>query len=282
MLSKAVGGGDWTAATGLLESGADPSWAIVDAARRGDTEGLSWLFDRGAVAAGRPGTRALLWALRTDNPELAALLRAHGADLNGSDPSGITLLMSTAAATTKERRANHVLSALLDAGADPNAGSLAGRTALLFAVKANRLKAIQRLLEAGAEVDVRDRDGWTPLMLAARDGLEQAVEDLLEAGADPNVRSAAGWTPLMWAAWWGHLGIVESLLAAGADPNQSSYVGGTALIRAVQTGRRLVVLKLLSAGASRDGELGGVDALGWARVGGRSHLVRVLKRSGRR
>lgn len=278
VLSEALARGDTAVAARVFEAGTDPSWAIVDAARRGDESGLRWLFERGAVATGRPGTRALLWALKSENAELAPLIRAHGGDLDAGDPSGVTLLMSTAAATTKEKRANHVVSALLEAGADVDARSLSGRTALFFAVKADRLKAVRHLLEAGAEVESRDRDGWTPLMLASRDGRQKIVSRLLAAGADPNAQSDAGWTALMWAAWHGHVAVAEELLAAGADPNRQSYAGGTALVRAVQAGRRQVASALLAAGALDSGQLAGIDATEWARSSGRGYIVRLLER----
>ncbi len=278
VLSEALAVGDQTLAASALEAGADPSWAIVDAARREDVESLRWLFERGAAAAGRPGTRALLWALRSEDPELAAMVREHGGELDATDPAGVTLLMSMAAAPTKQKRAYHILSALLDAGADVNARSRAGRTALMLAVKADRMRVIRRLLEAGAEVDARDQDGWTPLILAARDGRSRTVAKLLEAGADSNAVSDSGWTALMWAAWHGHVPVVERLLAAGADPNRSSYAGGTALIRAVQAGRPRVVAQLIAAGADRGERFAGLDATEWARLSGRRYLFGVLRR----
>ena len=276
----ALAGGDLEAVEGLLDDGVEPALAIIDATKRADADGLRWLFERGVVADGRPGARALLLALRAENDELAALLRAHGAHLDGVDPAGATLLMAMAGAETNQKRAYRILSGLIDSGADVNARTRTGGTALLFAAKADRFKVLRRLLAAGAEVDARDRDGWTALMLAARDGRQRTVVKLLEAGADPNAMSDAGWTALMWVAWHGHLRIAEELLEAGADPNLGSFAGGTPLVRAVQTGRRRMVLTLIAGGARADGELAGADTLEWASFGRRGYLMPALRFAG--
>lgn len=275
VLMEALESGDRELAARVFDAGVDPALAVVDAARRGDLDALRWLVDRGAVIGGKAGTRALLRARRSGNPELEPFLRAHGADLDDTDTFGRTLLMSAAAETTKE--AARLVSALIEAGADVNKKSPAGRTPLLFAVKSDRPKIVRALLAAGAEVDARDGDGWTPLMLAARDGRLRTVVLLLAAGADPNAQSSLGWTALMWASWYGHLGVAGELLEAGADPNRSSSVGGTALVRAVQAGRRRVVALLIAAGARSDGELAGVSAEQWAHLGGRLYLLPALR-----
>lgn len=280
-LESALATRELSAAARMLDAGVDPAQAIIDATRRRDAEALRWLFARGVVASGRPGARALLVALGGGSPEIVELLRAHGADLDAAEGSGITLLMSMAADQDDRKRSQRVVAALIDQGADVDKRSLAGRSALLLAVKADKAKSVRRLLEAGAEVDARDRDGWTPLMLAARDGRTDLVEDLLAAGADPSALSDTGWTPLMWASWYGHTAVIERLLGAGADPDLASYVGGTALIRAVQAGRPNVVAILLAGGADPGARLFGLDAFGWARVGDQARLLRMLRRAGR-
>ncbi len=278
-LDRALEARNFDAATVLLDADVDTSRAVIDASRRGDVVALDWLFERSVDVDGRRGARALLAALVAEQDEAVERLRAQGADLDAAESSGVTLLLSTAADQSDRKRSQRMLSALAEHGADIDRATLAGRTALFLVVKANKPKSVRRLLEAGVRVDTPDRDGWTPLMLAARDGRTAIVGDLLDAGASPNVESGTGWTPLMWASWFGHLPTVERLLAAGADADQRTHVGGTALIRAVQTGRFQVVVALLEAGANPRAKLGGLDALGWARAGGRGLLLRTLRRA---
>lgn len=276
-LREAVEERDESRVAELLAAGVEPARAIVALARLGDDEGLEWLFAEGATVEGRPGARALLYAISSEKSSTADLLRRQGADLDGTDDSGVTLLMAAATRGARGR----TLQTLVENGADVNARSLAGRTPLLIAAKADRPLGVGRLLSGGAEVDTPDRDGWTPLMLAARIGSKPIVDLLLDAGADPNTSSALGWTPLMWASWNGHTTVLRRLLEARADPNFGTHVGGTALIRAVQAGRPNVVGALVEAGARPQTQFGGLDAFGWARVGGRTGILRILRR-GRR
>lgn len=273
-LEAALQLGDFEGARRLVENGTDPTHSLISSARRGEPATVEWLLDAGADVSGRLGARALLYALKQQDPSVAELLRAHGADVDGADASGVTLLMAMARSDAPRRRTQR---ALLDAGANVNAKSLSGRTPLMFAVRSGRPMDVRLLLSSGADVDATDRDGWSSLMLAVRDGRLPLVDELLTAGADPAVASAIGWTPLMWAAWLGHSLVLDRLLAAGADPNQGNEVVGTPLLRAVQARRLHLADRLLAAGARADSLLGGVDVLGWAELSGNPSLLRMIR-----
>lgn len=170
-------------------------------------------------------------------PELASFLIQCGADPNGRDTYGNTVLMNLfqwywhdSEDETNLRR----LQVLLDAGADMCATNRAGDTALMVALTHNEtsLEMVARLLDAGADVNARNAHGVTPLMHfmahrheSSRDG-EEILTLLLDAGADINAQTyptaplkRRGWTALMYATMQGdeYPAASKMLLEAGAD-----------------------------------------------------------------
>ena len=134
---------------------AEPSLPLTRAVESGELAQIRMLLDRGTdlEEAGADGWRAVIWAVRQDQPD--------------------------------------ILRALLAAGADPNA-PVTGRngwTPLMHAIHTRqsaesattRLGAIQALLDAGADPNARSRKGGTPLIMAAGYGATDMVELLLDA-----------------------------------------------------------------------------------------------------
>ena len=149
---------------------AEPSLPLTRAVESGELAQIRMLLDRGTdlEEAGADGWRAVIWAVRQDQPD--------------------------------------ILRALLAAGADPNA-PVTGRngwTPLMHAIHTRqsaesattRLGAIQALLDAGADPNARSRKGGTPLIMAAGYGATDMVELLLDAGANPRLQTPDGGTAL--------------------------------------------------------------------------------------
>lgn len=131
-----------------------------------------------AVARGQFGFSAMNVQDSYFDPDLFALLLAHGADVNAAADDGITLL--------------HVIgdpapvALIVASGGNLEARDKDGRTPLLAQLE--------------------------------EPGREDVVAALLDAGADPNVRGNRGQTPLSLAQEYFHPGLVAQLEAHGAMP----------------------------------------------------------------
>src|SRR5262245_61233119 len=84
----------WTAVAALVGLGAARDVRLVDAVRQGDVRAVRTLLtDHVDVNSRYPdGSTALAWAVYADNPEVAALLIAGGADLDAANDYGETPL----------------------------------------------------------------------------------------------------------------------------------------------------------------------------------------------
>ena len=124
--------------------------------------------------------------------EAVKLLLGAGADINLHHPEHGSLLHLAARAEEGEV----LVGLLLDAGADPNGKDPNGDSVLPLVF--HRPKVVERLLDGGANVDSRDSDGRTALYLAIgtsnKPGYPETVELLLDRGADPHA-DAGGRTP---------------------------------------------------------------------------------------
>jgi ankyrin repeat protein len=151
-------------------------------------------------------------ASRTGKVEAVKVLLAHGANVNGSEPShGQTALMWAAAEGNVG-----VVETLIKAGADLHKRLDSGFTPLLFAVREGQTGVVQALLKAGADVnetvqnkrsfgspsqgETPPRNGASALVLAVENGHFELASYLLDAGADPNA-AAQGWTALHAITW---------------------------------------------------------------------------------
>jgi ankyrin repeat protein len=184
------------------------------------------------------GFTALLYSARKGCLDCAKYLVAAGADVNLTDPDGVTpLLLATL-------NLNFDLAAfLVRSGAEIDKWDLWGRSPLYAAVDMNTLpvggradrpststttalQLMAMLLEAGANPNLQlklfppyrslrdDRGadqlltvGTTPLLRAAKAGDAEAMRLLLAHGANPSLPNAAGITPLMAAAGNGSAGL---------------------------------------------------------------------------
>jgi ankyrin repeat protein len=160
----------------------------------------------------RGGSTPLLFAARSGDAESVRLLLAAGADVNDTQPDGMSAL--TLAAHSGNGPAGHLL---LEKGADPNAAGI-GYTALHAAVLRGDLSLVKDLLVHGANPNAvitkgtplrrNNQDfnlpatllGATPYWLASKYIEADIMRALLAGGADPKATIPDGTTPLMAAA----------------------------------------------------------------------------------
>jgi ankyrin repeat protein len=213
-------------------TGPTPPWVPPNAG--GGSHGLGIIRggwpERGARDAIPGAMTALLYAARDGRAELARMLLAAGADVNGPDANAITPLLM---AITNDHM--DVARVLLDAGADVDAADFWGRTPIWAAVEI-RNRDYSRANEFGID----------------RDAALAVVRTLLERGANPNPRTKeippirrwvtslgdltwvnfTGQTPFIRAALSGDITVMRLLLDHGADPTITTFGGTTALMAA--------------------------------------------------
>ena len=104
-----------------------------------------------------------------------------------------------------------VAALLLAHGADINARSTNSirNTPLHAAVAGGRVETALALIEAGADVNAADGGGHTPLHIAAEGGYVPIVEALLRRKADPHAVDAEDRTPLARAAARNHAAVID-------------------------------------------------------------------------
>ena len=183
---------------------------IHDAARKGDQAKVVALLEQNpelVFSKDKFGNTPLHLAALHNQPAIAALLLANGADVNARN---------------------------IDEHRIPRAAN-AGETPLTLALLSYQHKEmLELLLTHGADVNIMLSDGDTPLHRATKRDRPDDVELLLANGADPNARGYNWQTPVHLAVWATETRILEILLDYGADPNVEDRWGDTRLC----TGRK--------------------------------------------
>jgi len=208
----------------------------------------------GATAAARPAFRMrpgydpnkvytpLHYAAALPTPEIAALLIAHGADVNAEDGFGTTPLLAAAVGS-------HLATVrlLIAHGANVRASEhVSGQNALMRGI--HDVEVARLLLDHGLEVNARDRNGRTALMQCYTAPLAGL---LIERGADVNARDVLGHTALMTAVQSFQTPYVALLLQHGANVNIADNQGNTPLSLANAMRATALVKLLTAAGAKR-------------------------------
>jgi uncharacterized protein len=255
----------------LLGAGADPNTALPEgetvlmtAVRAGDVKVVSRLIAGGArldATENFHGETPLIWAAATDRAEIAKVLIAAGADVNGRSRQD-----------SFSRRAQGLT--ILPLGS---------WTPLMYAAREGALQTATVLLDAGADIDLTDPDGTTALAVAIINLKFDVAAMLIRRGANPNIADSTGMTPLYAAVdmntitWTFGLpepkaspdvtafDVVKLLLEHRADPNarlkstiaqrlhttgdEAIGEGSTAFMRAAKSGDVKVMRLLLEHGA---------------------------------
>ena len=130
-------------------------------------------------------------------------------------------------------------------------------TALWWAARCGNDHVVKALLQAGANVDALSVSQKTPLWIAAYEGHEVVVATLLRAGADANIADEDKETPLRTAAEQKHGRIVKDLIRWGGKLTGI----GDSLDLSIFTGSSKIRDLLEAAGMVETGGLFGLDIL---------------------
>ncbi|XP_066906876.1 putative ankyrin repeat protein RF_0381 [Halyomorpha halys] len=157
----------------------------------------------------KKGQTALHIASANGFLEVVKVLMQSGAGIDIQDDDGVTALMASA------KKANNIVSYLLNSGADQTFQCKSGWTALHYATDGGCTECTLTLLSNGAKLNKKDIEGYTSLHLAARRGHLGVVTALVDRGADLRAKNIRGWTPLMEASYHDHLDTVKLFIDRG-------------------------------------------------------------------
>ena len=156
-------------------------------------------------------TRRLAEAARNGHLVGAQTLVARGANVNGLDKEGDSVLMAAVRFNQPD-----IVQFLENNGAKADA-----KTELMAAALMGRPAVAEKLLDGGLSANTKDRDGDTALAYAAQWGHVEVVKILLAHGADVNNRNVRRENPLYWTAHCREPGkrqqIFQMLRQAGAQ-----------------------------------------------------------------
>ena len=193
-------------------------------------------------AAEKDDRSVLMIASSNADPNIAALLLDHGAEIGAQDHEGRTALFYATLSNAPE-----TVATLLQRGSYPNNQSTRGETPLICAARHAGAGSVKLLLEHGADFRRQDSAGRTPLSYSVDRDKPEIVIMLLQAGSDVDHRSKIKCTPLMYAIKRGCEQNIKLLLEAKADIELEDEGGRTALSYAADNNMEDVVRLLNSA-----------------------------------
>jgi ankyrin repeat protein len=225
-----------------------PRMSLIQAARVGDLDVIKELIELGEdINQDVVGCTALHYAVFYNRKEVIEFLIASGANLNATNPSGLTPL-----AWAVERGYADLAWMLLEAEADPAIGDKTnGLTPLHKATKLKNYEMVDTLLSINTEenewckVDAQTKDGSTAAYFAAYQGSVDILKLLIECGANVNALTTEGKVSLLHRAAAGNqIEAVKVLLENHANINHADSLGRTALYHAA-VGGFMDIVKLL-------------------------------------
>ena len=142
------------------------------------------------------GSTAAIQAAQLGNTDMLRLLILHGANLAIRNKQNSTVLLAGAHSNNPE-----IVAILKDSGVDLNARQGLKKLPVLFiAIQMLKTEYAKALVRAGAEVNFLGVNELTPLMMACNLDDQELVEALFEAGADPNYVTSDGFSAFTVAA----------------------------------------------------------------------------------
>ena len=302
-LWREISEGSADSAQSLLAEGADANFRGPDGrtllmAAAGMNSKVLLLLNHGATVDARTanGDTALMFAADRYDAASVKLLLARGADPNGVDAAGNSVLIRAAASRQDWREEREPLvEMLLSAQADVNRANASGVTALMLMAGAGN-PAFTALLERKPSIDARDSDGNTALLYAARHAVRgaqfEALAALVARRAAVNLTNRRGETALILSATQFIPDAVHLLLEHHADIDAKTNEGRTALMRAIDAPKDFdnehgivyspkIAQLLIDSGAQvnvRDNQ--GNTALSLALSRGYSETAAALRRAG--
>src|SRR3989338_6151041 len=178
--------------------------ALLEAAEKGDVEGVKISLDKGANIEAKGDYRndtALIKAATRGHEEIVKVLLIKGAKADERDKFGATALMYTAS-----EGYIIIVQVLIENGADVNAKDNYGRTALIDAVYDNYHEIVKILVSKGAEVNGADNSGATAWVYAVERGYTEITKLLKTVGA------VEKWDTLEWSGQYSHQKTFKELI----------------------------------------------------------------------
>lgn len=211
-------------------------------------------------AVDRYGLTPLHSAALYGHRDIGELLIEAGGDVDANPVIGTPLHSAGSEPHTRgERIGKQEVAALLIAhGADVQAVDGAGRTPLHEAAEGGMTRVARMLIDKGACVDARMKSDATTLHVAALFAREQVAALLVANGADVNAKQYDGMTALQEVAGTDQgtagrrEGIAKALIANGADVNSKDIRGVTPLRMAETSGNKGMAELLRRHGAVRE------------------------------
>jgi ankyrin repeat protein len=224
-------------------------------------------------------TQPLCAAAVSGNVACVKFLVSRGANVNGTDADGTTVLLRAF-----ESGNFACVKFLVSRGAHLNRKSGELNAAFFTAARLGSVDCLKFLVKNGADIHTRQTGYWacSAFTYAASSRNADFVRYFLSMGFDVNEKDAQGETPLMDAARTGGLGCMKVLLSHGADVNANDNYGNTALMFSINYIQNADCTKLLIASGanvnarSSDGD----EALSRAAWRGWPEFIRILIAAG--
>lgn len=192
--------------------------------KNGDgTEVVEFLLNKGADAEGvnANGVSMIILAARQTSVEYMDLLVQHGADVNKTTKSGDTALTSIVQSRAIKPAIDSCVDFLLSHGADVNHQNSSNNNAVDLAARFGQFASLEKMFDFGAVLNAESK----ALTNAAQEGHAKIVGFLLNHGASVEGYNPGQYTPLMAAVSAGSVECIKLLLNAGADVNVHTDYG---------------------------------------------------------
>ncbi len=178
-LTAAIYRGDATTVRSLLAQGADPNSREDDGPPPTPWQTLRELLTPRRRPVHTTANPVLMLAVLRRNKDIVQALLNNGARVDTRDASGVSTPLMIACANG----GTEIAPLLLGKGADPNGRNGFGLSVLIIAVVEGDPRVVQMLITHGADVNANTGNGLTPLRWAMENKKTADVRLLKQAGA---------------------------------------------------------------------------------------------------